>query len=148
MRIGVDDYLTKPFLEEELLVRIDNLLRNAAVRMDSQTDDKPAESETDWLKTVEMHILKDMKASTFSVSTVAENFGMSRQLFNKRIGQEVGMTALNYIQEVQLNEAQRLLESKLFTSVKEVANQVGFTNPKLFSRKFVERFGKYPSDYL
>ena len=28
LRIGVDDYLTKSFDEEELLVRIDNLLQN------------------------------------------------------------------------------------------------------------------------
>ncbi|MBK9337871.1 MAG: response regulator [Lewinellaceae bacterium] len=32
LRIGVDDYLLKPFDEEELLVRIENLLRNAANR--------------------------------------------------------------------------------------------------------------------
>ena len=32
LRIGVDDYLIKPFEEEELLARIENLLKNAKVR--------------------------------------------------------------------------------------------------------------------
>ena len=151
LRIGVDAYLTKPFLEEELLVRIDNLLRNAAIRMDFETDNDAAESEVsplEWLKMVETYILKNMNKTTISVNTVAQTFGMTRQVFNRRIGKEVGMTALNYIQEIQLNEAQRLLESKKITSVKEAAAYVGFANAKLFSRKFVERFGKYPSDYL
>ena len=35
LRIGVDDYLTKPFLEEELFVRIENLLRNAKNRQEA-----------------------------------------------------------------------------------------------------------------
>jgi DNA-binding response OmpR family regulator len=32
LSIGVDDYLLKPFDEEELLVRIENLLKNQAAR--------------------------------------------------------------------------------------------------------------------
>ena len=33
LRIGIDDYLTKPFIEKELLVRVDNLLQNSRQRI-------------------------------------------------------------------------------------------------------------------
>ena len=35
--IGVDDYLTKPFVREELIARIDNLLQNAQGRKEVLT---------------------------------------------------------------------------------------------------------------
>ena len=38
LRIGVDDYLIKPFEEEELLARIDNLLKNAQNRQAAQQE--------------------------------------------------------------------------------------------------------------
>jgi DNA-binding response OmpR family regulator len=37
LRIGVDDYLLKPFEEEELLLRIENLLKNHFERVQHQT---------------------------------------------------------------------------------------------------------------
>jgi DNA-binding response OmpR family regulator len=45
LRIGVDDYVTKPFQEEELLVRIANLLKNYDERraiLRTEEEDQPA----------------------------------------------------------------------------------------------------------
>ena len=48
LRIGVDDYLLKPFEEEELLVRIENLLKNSAERQrffETQQAEEPIEEK-------------------------------------------------------------------------------------------------------
>lgn len=160
LRIGVDDYLSKPFSEEELLVRIGNLIKNAGVRAALAVSAAASPSGTpslsgqgldegaQWLAEVESYVLANASSATFSVSSVAAAFGLSRQTFNKRIGQAVGLTALAYLDEVRLNEARRLLEAHQVKTVRAAAAAVGMANPKLFSRKFVERFGKYPSEYL
>lgn len=162
LRIGVDDYLTKPFQQEELKVRIQNLIQRAQLRSlfrnvelepDNATISHPdaATAETneipdaEWLTALEGYIIKHLADSTFSVASAAEAFGMSRFKFTRAVSLAVGMTASDYIQEVRLNEARRMLEANPRLPVKEVAEAVGFSNPKLFSRKFQQRFGVYPS---
>lgn len=164
LRIGVDDYLTKPFLEEELKARIQNLINRANMReqfkafvSENDTDAQPAEIEAAeiteaesvpdnaWLTALEQYILQHLSDPTFSVASAAEAFEMSRFKFTRAVSLAVGMTALDYIQEIRLNEARRLLHTDPNLPIKQVAAAVGFANPKLFSRKFQQRFGVYPS---
>lgn len=162
LRIGVDDYLTKPFAEEELRARIQNLIQRAELRtqlqaialetndsaetdpgtMSAEANDLPG---AEWLAPLERYILEHLTDATFSVASTAEAFGMSRFKFTRAVSLAVGMTALDYIQEIRLHEARRILETTPAPPVKEVAAAVGFANPKLFSRKFQQRFGVYPS---
>lgn len=165
LRIGVDDYLTKPFAEEELKARIRNLINRTALRAQFQTfvmdTDKPETTSPDgvphlptpdgdipdneWLARLERYVCEHFSDPTFSVASAAEAFGMSRFKFTRAVSLAVGMTALDYIQEIRLSEARRMLERNPATSVKDVAAAVGFNNPKLFARKFQQRFGVYPS---
>jgi|GEM_PF-3756916 len=41
----------------------------------------------------------------------------------------------------------RLLEAGAFSSVAEVATAAGFANPKSFSARYAEQFGRKPTDY-
>lgn len=164
LRIGVDDYLTKPFLEEELKARIQNLINRANLReqfknlvLEAEDETQHIENETienevaetlpnhEWLAALEQYILQHLTDPTFSVASAAEAFEMSRFKFTRAVSLAVGMTALDYIQEIRLNEARRLLHLDPDMPIKQVAAAVGFANPKLFSRKFQQRFGVYPS---
>ena len=70
-----------------------------------------------------------------------------RQLF-RRIKELTGMTPNEYINEVRFREARRHLEERTFNTVKSVAHAIGFRDVPYFSRQFLERFGKRPSEYL
>lgn len=167
MRIGVDDYLTKPFIVEELHARIESLLGNAYARLQSQengnfdseealTENEPDEislseeelQNQEWLGEVERYIINHLHDADFSVEQVGANFGMSRFKFSRLIKYKVGLSAIQYIQEIRLTHARDLLESKQTNSVNATALAVGITKVKYFSQQFKKRFGILPSDLL
>lgn len=161
LRIGVDDYLTKPFDEEELLVRIENLLNNQASRRIAITPDdtipkvqeapaSPLMSAPDreWLETFEAYVQKHFAGGTLSVSSLAYEFAMSESTLLRQLKRLTGLTPLQYIQEVRLSEARRLLENRTYNSVAQVASKVGYEDASSFTRVFKQRFGKRPSELM
>lgn len=157
LQIGVDDYLTKPFVEVELLARIENLLRNADLRkqawqeepeMENENSNESANLHSQWLREVEQMVYENMAKPNFSIETLSEILGISRQTFNTHIKKEVGMTAVQYLQEVKLHHAKKMLENGEVQSVKNAAENVGIKDLKYFSRLFKTRFGRSPSEYL
>ncbi len=156
LRIGVDDYLLKPFDEEELQVRIENLLKNKAVReKELLTDDGQVGSEriisvTDrvWLEDFEAYVQKNISSDIISVSMLAEVFYLSESTLLRQLKRLTGLTPVQYIQEIRLNEARHLLETRQYDSIAQVADKVGYKDARSFSRIFKQRFGQLPSDLL
>ena len=156
LRIGVDDYLTKPFIEEELLVRIENLLQNQAIRTSVQNDvpellnsDEPLVSilDREWLEKFEHYIGKYYANETLSVPGLAEEFAMSESTLLRQLKRLTGLTPIQYLQEIRLNKARELLENQTYQSIYEIAIAVGYKDGRSFSRGFKKRFGKLPSIY-
>ncbi len=157
LRIGVDDYLTKPFDEEELLVRIDNLLQNQVARREAmavttteQEAPRPSMSKPDreWLETFEAYVQKHYASDVLSVTSLASAFAMSESTLLRQLKRLTGLSPLQYIQEVRLDEARRLLENRRYNSVAQVASKVGYDDARTFTRSFKQRFGKLPSEMM
>jgi len=156
LRIGVDDYLLKPFDEEELLVRIENLLKNFAARSaaaaeDSETSDgAPLLSQPDreWLEAFEEYVRKHLSSDLLSVVELSHEFAMSESTLLRQLKRLTGLTPMQYLQEVRLTEARRLLESRLYSSIAQLASKVGYEDARSFSRSFKQRFGKLPSEVV
>lgn len=156
LRIGVDDYLTKPFEEEELLVRIENLLRNSEVRNQEKVEELEAENtlpqqsnlDQQWMEECEAFIRSHLADELFSVQTLQSEFNMSESTLLRQLRKLTGLTPSKYILELRLDTARDLIENKRTKTIIELAAKVGYTNSKSFSRSFKNRFGKLPSDYL
>ncbi len=159
LRIGVDDYLTKPFVEEELLTRIRNLLRHATMRLPEPEENtlsdnraavapKKATAHQAWLEKAEIIVQAHLSEQQFSVDFVATQMGLSRHTLNRKLRQYTGLTTSQYIQEVRLDYARRLLEDSKVSSVVELSEACGMRDSKYFSKMFKERFGQPPSYYL
>ncbi|MBP6827842.1 MAG: response regulator [Saprospiraceae bacterium] len=156
LRIGVDDYLLKPFDEEELLARIENLLKNQAARHEAAPaepepgESTPALSTTDreWLETFETYVRKHFADDTLSVSGLAHEFAMSDSTLLRQLKRLTGLSPVQYLQEVRLSEARRLLENRTCDSIATIASKVGYDDARSFSRSFKQRFGKLPSEMM
>ncbi len=154
LRIGVDDYLTKPFDDEELLARIENLLKNKAARLrEVQDEADPAaddltETDRDWLEDFEAHVQKNITTGLLTVSVLAQEFAMSESTLLRQLKRLTGLTPQQYLQEMRLEIAREMLESRRFNSIAVIASTVGYFNVRSFSRRFQARFGKLPSEVL
>ena len=160
LRIGVDDYLTKPFDQEELLVRIDNLLKNQSARNTVvATDDNnsfhdtasaPLMSQPDreWLEAIEDYVRISCSSDTLNVASLANEFSMSESTLLRQIKRLTGLSPLQYIREVRLDEARKLLENRACVSIAQVASKVGYTDSWSFARSFKQRFGVSPSELM
>ena len=155
LRIGVDDYLTKPFDEEELLVRIENLLANQAVRKVAAAEEQPAaeapemsQPDREWLENFETYIRDNHSNDALTISFLAHEFAMSESTLFRQVSRLTGLSPKQYLQEVRLDAARQMLEDRAYRTVARVAAAAGFSNAGTFSRSFKERFGKSPSEYL
>ncbi|MCB9273991.1 MAG: response regulator [Lewinellaceae bacterium] len=154
LRLGVDDYLLKPFDEEELLARAANLLRNHAARLREPPAGPGTVSDTitgedrDWLEAFEAYVREHLSDDTLSVPVLAESFAMSESSLLRQLKRLTGLSPVQYLHEMRFDEARLLLENRTYNSIAKVAYEVGYADARSFSRSFKKRFGKRPSDLL
>lgn len=151
---GADEYITKPFNLEILEARIDYLLaqrkrfathyqKNFQVEIENNSI-TPLDEKL--LKRTHDLINKNISNSEYSVEKLSKDVGMSRVYLYKKTTSLTGKTPVELIRLVRLKKAANLfLESQL--SISEVAYDVGFTDPKYFSKQFKIEYGVLPSKY-
>ncbi len=158
LTIGVDDYLTKPFVSEELLVRVKNLIINSQNRLSEEQRNNSitpdieqnlnSQIDINWMKKVEESAAARISNNDFSVDSLAEEMELSTRQFQRKIKQITGLTTTQYLQELRLQLARQGLERQSFRTVQEAALSVGLQSTKYFSKLFKARFGKLPSELL
>lgn len=81
-----------------------------------------------------------------SIGALAEKFHYNADYFNRIIKEFSGMTYIEFLQGVRLEEAERLL-TETGLSVSAVANEVGYHNLGYFYKLFRSKHGILPSEY-
>ena len=87
---------------------------------------------------------EELSDSEFSINDFCRMLGMSRTSVYNKIKTLTGQGPNDFIRIVRLNKAKELLVSRKY-SIGEVANMVGFSDPKYFSTCFKKQFGTSPS---
>jgi DNA-binding response OmpR family regulator/two-component sensor histidine kinase len=151
---GADDYLTKPFNKQELLLKV----RNGTARMQklreklktdvlsNQPTEKILSQDEQFLNKVKETIIDRMSDEQLSVESLADDIGMSRVQLYRKVSALTGMAVNELIRKLRLQRAAQLL-SQNWGPVSQVAYEVGFSNLSYFSKVFKEEFDVLPSEY-
>jgi len=148
LRIGIDDFLVKPFDPEELIIRVKNLYDNYLNRsaLDITVEDDSYDEQT--IRKLKDAVLNNMDDSHFNVIRLAHEAGMSERQLYRYLKSATGLTPLQFIQEIKLTKANEFLHTKTYSSTGELAAAVGFKQSSYFSTLFEKRFGKKPAAYM
>lgn len=152
-----DMYITKPFDLMVLRANISNILENreiirkklqqASVNIESKTEDIPMPTNLDneFMQKVTV-LVKENLGKDLTVDTLCAGMNMSRTSFYNKIKALTGMAPNDFIRNIRMQEAAALLKSQRYT-VAEVADMMGFADPKYFTDTFKKFYGVPPSIY-
>ncbi|MEN7550701.1 two-component regulator propeller domain-containing protein [Rapidithrix thailandica] len=154
MESGADDYITKPFHLQLLTLKIKNMLRSRQKlreQFQRQVRIEPKEitvtSLDEALLSKALQVVEEhMDAAKLDVTFLGKELGLSRTLLFEKIKAITGQTPNEFIQSIRLKRAAQIL-SQSPVKISEVCYQVGFNQPKYFSKKFKQQFGVAPSEY-
>ena len=152
LELGADDYVTKPFNMEVLILRMRKLIDlSGKNRLRTKIDPEPSEIAITSLdeKLVEnaiKYVEANIARSDLSVEELSHELGMSRVHLYKKLLQITGKTPIEFIRVIRLKRAAQMLRESQ-QNVSEIAYQLGFNNPKYFSKYFKDEFGVLPSVY-
>ena len=82
----------------------------------------------------------------WTATALAKPVNLSPSRLRHLFKSETGLTPNQFIKEVRLNEAERLLRTT-FLRVKEIMNRVGFLDESHFGHEFKKTYGVSPSKY-
>jgi len=152
LKEGADEYITKPFNLEILLLRIRKLLMWTLQNHDKfkTRDISPSEitisSLDEQLIEKAIRIVEEnMDNSEFSVEELSAQIGMSRSGLYKKLMQITGKSPLEFMRILRLKRGRKLLEGSQM-NISQISYQVGLS-PKQFAKFFKEEFGYLPSEY-
>lgn len=159
MNSGADAYLTKPFDEELLKAVIKNLNEkknktqiNFTDKMDTSVLNIGNESQDKKFLDKALNVLKNNYTNPdFDVTEFIDAMAISRSLLHKKLTTLAGQSASRFIRTYRLNMAREILKQNRVShslNISEIAYQVGFNDPKYFTRCFTRHFGTQPSAFM
>lgn len=153
---GADAYLAKPFLKQELLIRVEKLLELRAqlqffyqsLSAESLIEALPVPEpeEAEFVNQVKNLVLQQLDQGQFGVQKLADDLFLSRSQLNRKMQALMGIPAVELIRDLRLTKAIELLRKEELT-ITEIAYKTGFSDPRYFSRVFKQVHGITPSQF-
>ena len=159
LETGADLYITKPFSIKTLELNVLNLLlarerlrqkfsqQKIVAGQDTITNESFVNTiDKEFLSKVIQLVDEHLEDPEFGVEKLARKVAMSPPILYKKIKAITDMSVNEFVKSLRLKKAAQLLQQTSVT-VYEVALNVGYKDPKYFSREFKKQFGKTPSEY-
>lgn len=153
LETGADDYLTKPFDNRELNIRIKNLVDSRKLLRERYSRElhlgpkklQVSSMDEKFLEKVMQAVETYMGEPDFNMEKFGQEVGLSRMQLHRKLKALTGESPGDFLRTMRLKRARRLLEARS-GSVSEVAYEVGFNNLSYFSKCYREQFGITPNE--
>jgi signal transduction histidine kinase/DNA-binding response OmpR family regulator len=154
IKLGIDDYFTKPFSLSLVAERIKALLEERVRLKEHYLHELPLEIKsnqfspdnrkfTQQFKTL---VEKNISNPDFGVLDICQSLGLSKGQLYRKMKTNLGYSVNDYINKVRLKKARFLLLNK-DRSIGDIAFQVGFKTAAYFSTAFKQAYGIKPSTF-
>jgi len=161
--LGANAYITKPFSKEYLIVRIEQLLnerREFRKKIQSSLVLQPVNEEDEsvyekylmdkdrqLLNKINQVIEQNITDSYYNIDALAEDMGLSRSAFFKKVKSLTGFAPVDLIKEIRLNKSVELMKTTDL-SVSEIAFSVGFKDVGYFGKCFRKKYQCTPTEFI
>lgn len=155
-RLGVDDYIMKPFNPEVLRAKVENLIRMreqlkriyTKTLMLKHTEEKPGEEEQadPFMQQVISLVEANLTNPDFSAKSLAGLLNLSQPTLYRKMKQQSNLSIIEVIRSIRISKAASLIMQKKY-SIQEVAEMVGYNDITTFRKHFTNQFGVSPSRY-
>ena len=155
LRLGADDYITKPFNIKTLITRCNNLVNNRRIlqeKFSRQTDFSPRliatnQLDREFLEKAQQVVEEHLDDSEFDVPAFSREMALGRTKLFTKIKGITGKTPNDFIVNVRLKKAANMLTNNPEFNISDITYMLGFSSPKYFAKCFKEQFGVSPSAY-
>lgn len=146
LRIGADDYITKPFNVPILISRCNNIVKNRLMLQEKFSKQpfvgvqvlasNPLDKE--FLDEVIEIIEKHLSDSKFNVDVLVSEMLIGRTRLFHKLKAITGQTPSDFISNIRLKKAAFWLKNNPEFNISEIAYRTGYTSARYFSKSFKE----------
>jgi AraC-like DNA-binding protein len=149
MRLLHDEIRTPGFANTAMIESIGEILRIKLSRLgDSSMEDSRSPAAS--LGKIDLELvheyIESQSGRSPSVEELAKLFDMSRRSLLRRFKNATSLTVANYITQVQVAKAKRLLTTS-DALIKQIAHETGFKSPSSFALAFERSVGMTPTAF-
>lgn len=157
-RIGVDDYMMKPFNPEILKSKVQNLIvqrerlkriytKTLMLKQQESGHVTDGNAPNDFIQQIIQVIEANLSNENFNVKMLADQLNMSQPTLYRKIKQRSELAAIEMIRSVRMGKAASLIMENRY-SMQEIAEMVGYSDTRTLRKHFTEQFGVSPSKYM
>lgn len=155
LKIGADDYITKPFNTNLLISRCNNLVNSR--RLLQEKFSKQPQAFAQMLATNPMDkemldramaiIEQHLDNTDFNVNIFAREMGMARTNLFTKLKAVTGQTPNDFILSIRLKKGAVMLRNNPELNITEISDRIGFSSSRYFSKCFKEIYHVSPLAY-
>jgi len=155
LRIGADDYITKPFNTNLLISRCNNLVNSRILLQEKFSKQPKAFAQMLATNPIDKEILdramsvieKHLDDAEFNVNIFAREMAMARTNLFTKLKAITGQTPNDFILTIRLKKGALMLRNNPELNITEISDRIGFSSSRYFSKCFKDVYHVSPLAY-